>query len=115
MPLFQTTVIESNSNPQFVIAAFELLKKKTMSRTTEFAKYTSLDISLTEKLNSLYFSSQTLFRSKVSNENKVDEYTVKGVIALLGIDFIIFHFIYAWPIFWESKQRTKKGREERGL
>ena len=55
------------------------------------------------------------FATKLSNENKVDEYTVKGVIALLGNDFIIFHFIYAWPIFWESKQGTKKGREERGV
>ena len=28
IPLFKTTVIESNSNPQFVIATFELLKEK---------------------------------------------------------------------------------------
>ena len=55
---------ESNSNPQFVITAFELLKEKTLSITTAFAKHTSLSISLTEKLNSSFFSSQTLFRSK---------------------------------------------------
>ena len=30
MPLSKTGTIESNSNPQFVIAAFELLKKKTL-------------------------------------------------------------------------------------
>ena len=43
MPLFETAPIES--------------KEKTLSRTTIFAKYTSLGISLTEKLNSLFFFS----------------------------------------------------------
>ena len=43
-----TTVIESNSNPQFMITTFELLKEKTLSRTTAFVKHTSLSISLTE-------------------------------------------------------------------
>ena len=28
IPLFETTAIESNSNPQFVITTFELLKEK---------------------------------------------------------------------------------------
>ena len=55
IPLSKTTTIESNSNPQFVIAAFQLLKKKTLSRITTFAKYTSLGISLAEKLNSSFF------------------------------------------------------------
>ena len=64
MLLSKTAAIESNSNPQFVIAAFELLKEKTLSRTTAFAKHTSLGISLAEKLNSSFFSPQTLFRSK---------------------------------------------------
>ena len=64
MPLSKTTVIESNSNPQFVIVAFELLKEKKLSRTTTFAKHTSLGISLDEKLNSSFFPPQTLFRSK---------------------------------------------------
>ena len=64
MSLSKTTVIESNSNPQFMIAAFELLKEKTLSRTTTFAKHTTLGISLVEKLNSSFFSPQTLFRSK---------------------------------------------------
>ena len=64
MPLSWTTIIESNLNLQFMIATFELLKEKTLSRTTTFAKYTSLGISLAEKLNSSFFSPQTLFRSK---------------------------------------------------
>ena len=55
MPLSKTTAIESNSNPQFVIAAFKLLKEKTLSGTTAFAKHTSLSISLAEKLNSSFF------------------------------------------------------------
>ena len=55
MSLSKTAAIESNSNPQFVIAAFELLKEKTLSRTTTFAKHTSLGISLAEKLNSSFF------------------------------------------------------------
>ena len=55
MSLSKTMVIESNSNSQFVIAEFELLKVKTLSRTTAFSKHTSLDISLAEKLNSSFF------------------------------------------------------------
>ena len=55
MPLFKTVTIESNSNPQFVIVTFELLKVKTLSRTMTFAKHTSLDISLIKKLNSSFF------------------------------------------------------------
>ena len=42
----------SISNIQFVIAVFEFLKEKMISRTTIFAKHTILDINLTEKLNS---------------------------------------------------------------
>ena len=38
-----------------MIATFELLKEKTLSRTTAFAKHISLGISLTEKLNSSFF------------------------------------------------------------
>ena len=54
--LSKTTAIESKSNLQFVIAAFELLKEKTLSRTTTFVKHTSLGISLAEKLSFLIFS-----------------------------------------------------------
>ena len=54
MSLSKTTIIESNSNPQFV--TFELLKEKMLSRTIVFAKHTSLGISLAEKLNSSIFS-----------------------------------------------------------
>ena len=68
MSLSETAEIESNSNPQFVIAAFELFKEKTLSRTTAFAKHTSLGISLVEKLNSSFFSPQTLFRSKTQTK-----------------------------------------------
>ena len=56
MSLSKTTSIESNSNSQFVIMAFELLNEITLSRTTTFAKHTSLGTSLTEKLNSSFFS-----------------------------------------------------------
>ena len=52
----KTATIKSNLNPQFVIAAFELLKEKTPLRTTAFAKHTGLDISLAEKLNFSFFS-----------------------------------------------------------
>ena len=55
MPLSKTTTIESNSNPQFVISAFKLLKEKTLSRTTIFSKHTSLSFSLPQKLNSSFF------------------------------------------------------------
>ena len=68
MPLSKIATIGSNSNPQFMIAAFELLKEKRLSRTTAFAKHTSLGISLAEKLNSSFFSPQTLFRSKTPCE-----------------------------------------------
>ena len=53
MSLSKTAAIKSNSNPQFVIAAFELLKEKTLSRTTAFAKHTSLGISLAEPINTI--------------------------------------------------------------
>ena len=62
MPLSKIAEIESNSNPQFVIAAFEILKEKRLSRTKAFAsinhtwpRHTSLGISLAEKLNSSFF------------------------------------------------------------
>ena len=55
MSLSLTTTIESNSNPQFVIAIFELLKEKTLSITTALAKNTSLGISLAEKQNFSFF------------------------------------------------------------
>ena len=64
MSLFKIVVIESNSNLQFVITAFELLKEKTISRITVFVNHISLDISLVEKLNSLFFFPQIRFRSK---------------------------------------------------
>ena len=71
LPLSKTAAIESNSNPLFVIAVFELLKEKTLSRTTVFATInptwpsrTSLGISLAEKLNSSFFPLQTLFKSQ---------------------------------------------------
>ena len=64
MWLSKIAAIESNLNPQFVIATFELLKEKTLSRITTFSKHTSLDISLTEKLNYSFFFPQTSFRSK---------------------------------------------------
>ena len=55
MSLSKTEAIESNSNPQFMIAVFKLLKEKTLSKTTAFAKHTNLGINLTEKLNSSFF------------------------------------------------------------
>ena len=54
--MFKTLVIESNSNSQFVNAAFKLLKEKIMSRIMIFTKYISLNINLTEKLNFSFFS-----------------------------------------------------------
>ena len=60
MLLPKTTAIESNSNLQFVIATFKLLKEKILSRITAFVKHTSF----TEKQNSLFFFPLTLFRSK---------------------------------------------------
>ena len=65
MSLSKTVAIESNSNSQFVIAAFELLKEKTLSRTTTFSKHTSLGISLAEKLNSSFFSHKHYFDLKL--------------------------------------------------
>ena len=54
-----------------MIATFEILKEKTLLRTTIFAiinptwiRCTSLGISLAGKLNSSFFSPQTLFRFK---------------------------------------------------
>ena len=62
MLLSKTVAIESNSNLQFVIVAFELLKKKTLSGTTAFAKHTSL----VEKLNSSFiFSHKHYFGLKL--------------------------------------------------
>ena len=58
-------VIESNSNPQFVITIFKLLKEKMMSRTTAFVKHTSLCISLIEKLNSSFFPHKYYFVLKL--------------------------------------------------
>ena len=65
MPLSKTVAIESNSNLQFVIAAFELLNEKTLLRTTTFAKHTSLGISLVEKLNSSFFPHKYYFGLKL--------------------------------------------------
>ena len=36
IPLSKTIVIESNSNPQFLITVFELLKEKISSKITVF-------------------------------------------------------------------------------
>ena len=55
MSLLKKVTIKSNSNPQFVIAAFELLKEKTLARTIAFTKHNSLGINLTKKLNSSFF------------------------------------------------------------
>ena len=64
MLLSKIAAIESNSIPQFVITAFELLKEITLSGTMTFVKHISWGISLIEKLNSSFFFPQTLFRSK---------------------------------------------------
>ena len=57
-----------------MIAAFELLKEKMLSRTTVFAKRTSLGISLVEKLNSPFFSHKHYFDLKLLEGPRGIEY-----------------------------------------
>ena len=57
-----------------MIAAFELLKEKMLSRTTAFSKHTSLGISLAEKLNSsFFFPHKHYFGLKLEKMMKIDE------------------------------------------